>query len=209
MEEKILMHVKSLFMQYGTRSVSMDDIARGIGISKKTIYQYFEDKNAMVQKLHNYMIDFDKKMIENIHQISKDAVEEVLKITQLKIQEIRQINPCFIHDLRKYHPEVWELHHAHHQQFVKNAILQNLNRGVSEGLYHTEFNMEIIATLRIASFEGVAVLLEPLQMFDMKEVISTMTAHFLRGLITEKGLEKYNIYRNELIKQAINPQIIP
>lgn len=198
MEEKILMHARGLFMQYGTRSVSMDDIARGIGISKKTIYQYFEDKNAMVQKLHNYMIDLDKKMIENINQISKDAVEEVLKITQLKIQEIRQLKPAFIYDLRKYHPEVWESHHTHHNKYVKIAILQNLNRGITEGLYHTDFNMEIIATLRIASFEGVASLLELLQMFDMAEVVSTMTAHFLRGLVTEKGLEKYNLYKNAL-----------
>ncbi len=198
MEEKILLQAKNLFMQYGTRSVSMDDIARNLGISKKTIYQYFEDKNTIVEKLHNYMIEFDKKMINDIHNDSKDAVEEVLKITQLKIQEIKQLKPAFIYDLRKYHPNVWENHHAHHNLYVKVAILENLNRGIKEGLYHQDFNMEIIATLRIASFEGVATMLELLQKFDMSEVISTMTSHFIKGLVTEKGLEKYNFYKAEL-----------
>lgn len=199
MEEKILLQAKNLFMQYGTRSVSMDDIARNLGISKKTIYQYFEDKNSIVEKLHSYMIELDKKMIEHIHNHSKDAVEEVLKITQLKIQEIKQIKPVFIYDLKKYHQNVWDSHHNHHNLYVKTAILENLNRGIKEGLYHQDFNMEIIATLRVASFEGVATMLESLQKFDMSEVVSTMTAHFVKGLVTEKGLEKYNFYKNELV----------
>ncbi|MCU0446480.1 MAG: TetR/AcrR family transcriptional regulator [Microscillaceae bacterium] len=194
--EKILQVAEDLFSKYGIRSVSMDDIARELGMSKKTIYQYFKDKNEMVVKItEGYMHEDEACMIE-IEQASSNAVEAVLKMSDYFRQAMSEFNPAMIYDIKKYHPDAWHLHQSYAKTHFIESFERNYAWGVADGLYRKDLNIRILAHLRLAEInltfdESVFSNKE----FNVIEVHVTMTEHFLRGILTEQGFEIFNQFK--------------
>jgi TetR/AcrR family transcriptional regulator, cholesterol catabolism regulator len=194
--EKILQVAEDLFSKYGIRSVSMDDIARELGMSKKTIYQYFKDKNEMVVKITETYLHEDETCMQDIEQESSNAVEAVLKMSDYFRQALSEVNPAMIYDIKKYHPEAWQLHQTFSKTKFVESFEKNYAWGVSDGLYRKDLNIRILAHLRLAEInltfdESVFSNKE----FDVVDVHITMTEHFLRGIMTDKGFEIFNQFK--------------
>lgn len=201
-EERIITQSYELFMRYGIRSVSMDDIAYHLGISKKTIYQYYVDKDALVdgvldieiKRNHHQCLNHKKNKEDSIHEIflSLDEMEEMFK----------HLNPNIIHDIQKYHPKCFKKLHQHKEDFLYNIIKENLESGIKEGLYRPEINVDILAKFRLESiFIIFNTELFPASKYDMTLVGQEMLENFLYGIVTIKGVKKIQQYKRQRQKQ--------
>jgi AcrR family transcriptional regulator len=196
LKKKILDTSKALFRKFGTRSITMDEIASELGISKKTIYQAFKDKNEIIQQMMLRYVEEESQMILNARDGTKDAVEEVVKISYHIVNELKNINPIFIYDLRKYHREAWEMHESHQIDIITKNVNANIIRGIKEGLYHNDFDVELLVRLRLAEFEILTnEKYFPKDKYKIFDLHLFLLEHFLRGILTPLGMELYQFYK--------------
>ncbi len=200
-EQFIIEKTGELFKKYGIKSVSMDDIAHQLGISKKTLYSFFCDKAQLVKKiisLHN--CKRDEKFDEVISQ-KLNAIDKLLEVSKYLIEIMKETNPVLMYDLKKYYPELMkELVHDH-REHIFNNIKANIEKGVSEGLYRDDMNAEIIATIYVARlddviFEGKS---NP-TIFDQETFFRELFTYHIRGIASNKGI-KY--FENKLKNEAL------
>lgn len=198
MEEKIIAGAADLFHKYGVRSVSMDDIARHLSISKKTIYQYFKDKNDVVVQAMKWHLNINKQEYDEVFLTGHNAIEELSGVSQCMRKDFKDINQSLLFDLQKYHPEAWDLWVTFKTQYMKNQVLENLKKGVEEGYYRKEIDPETLARLRI---EQVQLAFDenvfPKSAFNFKEVQLMFLDHFINGIVTEKGKQLYKSVSHE------------
>ena len=136
-------------MRIGIRSVSMDDIARQLGMSKKTLYQLVDNKEELVHLvLENDTCEDIAMLNANLHG-SADAIDEFLRNSRYFIRQMREISPTAIHDLRKYYPEIFTTQVKAHQSEFHRGVRNNLDRGMEEGLYREDIDAEVIANLYV------------------------------------------------------------
>ena len=194
--ERIIVAADSLFMKYGARSVTMDDIARELSVSKKTIYQYYKDKDEIVTLVSQAHIEQEKKEFTEISESSNNAIEEIFKISQCIRKMVTEINPSLLYDLQKYHRKAWDLYLDYKTEFIKNSVVDNLQRGIKEGCYREELDVEVIATYRV---EQVQMAFDdkifPRNKFNFPQVQMQLFDHFLHGLLTDKGRKLYKDYQ--------------
>lgn len=150
MKEEIKKVAIDLFMKYGLKSVSMDDIAKAAGISKKTIYLNIKDKKSLV---HDSLIDFiteDKHhVLEAINRKDCNALEKMIIIAQQGVEMFKKIKPTLIYDLKKYYRNSWDIVQAYHFEFMHSIIKQNIIEGQKEKVYRSDADADIISKLFI------------------------------------------------------------
>jgi AcrR family transcriptional regulator len=196
--ERILQLSEELFWRYGVKSVTMDDIARELGISKKTIYQHFPDKDAIIEEVISHKLNCEKVEIENMEGQSKNAVDEImLALKNMKVL-IGTMNPLLLFELRKYHTKAWQLFQGHKYDHLKNSISRNMEWGIMDGLYLEDINIEALTRLRL---EEVELAMDPVTFppdrFSMIDLQINFLHHFLRGILSPKGFQLYNQYLKE------------
>lgn len=194
-KERILAKAEELFMRYGIRSITMDDIARDLAMSKKTIYQFFKDKDDLVYQMGVRHFEQDKSEICQIMQSAGNAIDEVIGMSRHLKNNLKGVNPSLFFDLQRYHPKAWSLWQEHKKGFIIEQVKKNIEQGVQEGLYKADLNIEILAILRVMqiemAFDGT---LFPPDKFDILTIQITFLEHFIRGIVTPKGfalLEEY------------------
>jgi len=206
-QERILQKAHELFMLYGIRSVSMDEIANHLGISKKTIYQYYPDKEALVSGVVDIELTCNESECKNIATICENPIHELFLSIDNFQEMISMMNPSLMYDLEKYHPNVFKKISDHKYKFMFEIIKSNLERGIDEGLYRSEINVNILTNYRLASvFMIFNQEIFPHTKYQAAEVIDEITDNFLNGLATTKGqklITKYKQQRNikTIIKQ--------
>jgi len=200
-KEKLLKGAEELFMRYGLRSVSMDDIARHLGISKKTIYQHFSDKDEVVATVAKGHMLKQREQFEQIAKRSRNAVEELVQISLCIKETMKDINPSLLFDMQKYHQKAWSEWLAFKQKFVRENIIRSLRQGIEEGVFRDEIQLDIIATMRL---EQVQMAFDnsvfPRHKFSVPEIQEQLFDHFIYGLFTDKGRKLYHKYKQQ------NPQ---
>ena len=200
LQERILHTADDLFRKYGVRSVTMDDLAKHLSISKKTLYQYYTDKDALVHKITDDTIRRIDRDMEMIRTESTNALDECVRILQYMRGMIASFQPTFLYDLQKYYPKAYNVFADYRERHIKNSILFNIRRGIKEGLYRKDVNPEIVARLRLQQIEGcMNPVMFPPSMFSMVDVAHQSLMLFLHGLVTEKGfkmLEQYSSKKN-------------
>jgi len=184
-------------LKLGIRSVSMDDIANQLGISKKTIYQLFADKDELVDNI----IDEDIQQIQadctNCCETAKDAIDEIFKTMEMIVAQFRNMNPMVIFDLQKYHHRSFEKFMHHRNTFLLEIIINNLEKGVKEGLYRENIKIDILSRFRLESMMlAFNMDLYPPSKFNALEVTLEIIQHFLYGLSTESGYQLINEYKS-------------
>jgi TetR/AcrR family transcriptional regulator, cholesterol catabolism regulator len=202
-KDKILTGAEGLFMKYGIRSVSMDDIARQLSVSKKTLYQHFADKDELVTLMSQMHMQREVKEYEAIKNASENSIDELNKISfQIKC-DLENMNPSVLFDLQKFHPKAWTLWLTHKNDFINHSIVRNLKQGISEGYYRQELNPEIISISRLVLIEaGFDERLFPKEKFNLLEVHSQFFDHFVYGLCTDKGRKLYQKYKENSTTQT-------
>ena len=195
-KKKILKAAENLFMKYGVRSISMDDISRHLSVSKKTLYQHFADKEDIVSMTCQAHIDTIVGQMQEITRGAKNAIDELAKIFMCLKQNTEDTNPSLLFDLQKYHPKAWTVWINHKNKFIRESVIRNLRQGIEEGYYRPELNVEIIASMRI---ELVQLPFDdnvfPTSRYKIAEVQMQIFDHFVHGIVTDKGRKLYQKYK--------------
>ena len=201
--ERIRQKATELFMRLGIRSVSMDDIATCLGMSKKTIYQYFSEKDELVDAVMEADIQKMQDQCDMVLRRSRDAVEEILLTLDTIIEQFRNLNPIVLHDLEKFHHQASMKLQRHKTEYLMQVIRHNLERGKAEGLYRPEIDVDIISRYRLESMMLPFDLdLFPPSKYNLLEVSVQILEHFLFGLATPGGHQLIRVYQKERIPQT-------
>ena len=191
-KEKIIETAKDQFMRFGVRSVTMDDIARMAGVSKKTIYQEFADKNQLVYETFESAIAQDKKMMDQIPKYQDGVIEHLLGLSAFIRKRFSDFNPMVLNEIQRYFPQCWQLFEEFKNKHIANEIIELLEKGKIEGVIRKELNSEIIAIMRI---EQMMLTFDPLKFptskYNQLELQLQIFEHFLYGIFTDKGKEAY------------------
>lgn len=182
--------VHDLLMQFGIKSLTMDDIARNLGISKKTIYTFVSDKADLVEKAIIHYMDEDKVVMEKIHDDSENAIEELISISKNVSQHLRKMHPSILFDLQKYYPKAYEKFEEYKSEHVMACVKRNLEEGISQGLFRENLNIPIVAKLYVGRID---LIMDPTvfhpSKFDVKDVFYENIRYHIRGIASEKGVE--------------------
>lgn len=177
-----------IYLKFGIKSVTMDDLASQLGISKKTLYKYFEDKNDLINTIILRTLNFEEKMCYKIQSNSENALEALIKISKMVTQRLNNVNPAIFYDLQKHHNEAWQILEKHKWDFVLNAISQNIKRGIQEGIYRNDLNIEVISRLYIATMDVIMnseIYRWP--EFQFHELFKEIMRFQFHGIINENG----------------------
>lgn len=201
MEEKQLEIIEKsalLFLKNGIKSVTMDDLAKELGVSKKTIYKYFDDKNDLVTKIVEIKTSFDREACKQARCESENAIDALFRISEFVSGMMKDVHSSVFFDLQKYHRDAWEVMENHKYSFVKSQIKENIERGQNEGLYISTLNSEVIAAIYISTmnglFDGATF---DLNKFQFKQIFDEIIYFQIRGIANEEGLK----YLNNRIKK--------
>ncbi len=186
--ENLLKKVNDLYSRYGIRSVTMDDISRELGISKKTLYQHVKDKEDLVDKVMMY--EFSSKRNFTEEKSSRNAIEDIFFLNNMINKIIKETNPSKMYDLRKYYPTIFEKIAKLKRKKTMNMMIQNFRKGKSEGLYRKNFDEEILAKMYVlrmdrVSHEDVVSISE----FTSAKFIYEVFIYHIRGIASKKGIE--------------------
>ena len=196
----------NFFMQYGFRSVSMDDIANNMGISKKTIYQYYADKDELVEAVIESEFQKNQAICEYDKSHSKNAIHEIFIAMDMMMEMFSSMNPSLIFDMQKYHPKAFVKFNAYKNEYLYNLTLDNIVRGIREGLYREELNVVILSRFRVETMMMSFNLdFNSKLKNSMAEIEEEIITHFLFGLVNVKGYRmvlKYQQERLNKIKDA-------
>jgi TetR/AcrR family transcriptional regulator, cholesterol catabolism regulator len=194
---------KQLYMKYGIRSVSMDDIAVGLGMSKKTIYQYFTDKDELVDAIVDLDIHEIQGDCQSCFAHSVNAVEEVFLTMDKMMEHLRNMNPTILYDLHKFHFQSFKKFSDHKNSYLLDVIKMNLQRGIEEGLFRPDLNVDVISRFRLESMMiGFNMEIFPPTKYGLVETTMVLMEHFIFGLVTPKGYELILKYQNERNKKV-------
>lgn len=188
-QEKWLKRVDELFLRFGIKSITMDDVARELGISKKTLYQFVESKDDLVQKLLSRHIEQEKHTCEILFATASNALEEMYIVIDSDTQQLKQMKTNIIHDLQRYHHEAWQKVLQYQRGFLYTVVHNNLERGIREGLYRNDLDVDIITKLHIAG--SLQLFNEdnfPSANYKYDQVFRQYMLHYLYGIASEKGL---------------------
>ncbi len=197
---RILSGTEELFMKYGVRSISMDDIARHLGVSKKTLYQHFADKDDLVTHVSSSHLERDIALFLELRKQSSNAIEELAKISMWIKEDLEKMNPTLLIDIQKYHPKAFHQWTRYKEEFVRKSVVQNIEQGKREGYFRPEVNAEVIALSRLllleAAFDDRHF---PRDKFKLVDIQSQLFDLFVYGMCTDKGRNLYEEYkqRNE------------
>ena len=197
MKQKIIKGSEELFFKYGIKNITMDEIAKHLGMSKKTIYQYYNDKDEMVHYLLTLKIEEDRNTFTKTYNESENLVAEVFGIMKNLKDIIGNINPIIFHELQKYYPGTWKLYEDFKNGFILENIERCLKKGQTDGLVRADVNVKLLARMRLENIDmGFRGNVFPIDKFNLLEVQLAMTEHFLYGIYTLKGHKLINKYKN-------------
>lgn len=188
--QRLVAEAAKVFWTYGIKSMTMDDMAARLGISKKTLYQCVKDKNDLVEQVLMCMaVESSREMTKELDR-EPSAIDELFAIANRVSKRLAGIHPSIHFDLEKYHPEAFHAWRKRKRAEIFSSMVANLKRGIEEGLYRKDLDVEVIATVHIARFDMMFDgELFPAGQFNMEEVQKEMLRYHIRGIASPKGVE--------------------
>lgn len=187
-KDKLFLSAFDLFMKYGIKSVSMDDICRKLGISKKTIYTLISNKQDLVEKIIRLHLKHDEEQINKIVNTAENAIDAMSGIGRHVLQFLRAMKPSLIYDLQKYYPDLWQIIEEQHYGFIYETIKTNLGRGQKEGLYIDTLDCDIIAKLYVEKTHCIADEEHfPSSTYTRPRLFEELFGYHMRGITSNNG----------------------
>jgi AcrR family transcriptional regulator len=186
--QQIVNQVRILYQRYGIKSVTMDDAANHLGISKKTLYEHFTDKEDLVSAILTDDLEQSCTVIDAIEGRALNAIEDLFEVYKMLYTWYRDYNPSMIYDVRKYYPGLFTRIRKMRRERIMSSAIANLEKGKREGLYRVELNSEILAKLHILRIES----LYDNDIFTMEEILSLammdeVFVYHLHGILSHEG----------------------
>jgi len=187
-----------MFRTYGIRAVTMDMLASHLGISKRTIYEVFSDKNELLMGVLKWMVEKQHEMMTKIFNESENIIEAIFKLIDLMTDHFQRMSPAFQMDMKRLHRDI----HKNPEELVNLPYFSNnsdiLSRGIKEGIFRDDIDVEItnkclFEVARMSNDNDVF----PSDDFTNKEVIRSFYVNYLRGISTQKGLDLINFYEKK------------
>lgn len=202
-KDRIKRKADELYRRYGVKSVTMDEIANQLGVSKKTIYQSFSDKQELVDEVVMNMLEANKMAIIQSIQQSENAIHEVLLIMEAMQEMMAGLSPTFVFDIQRGHPLSYKKFDNYKSEFIFEILKENIERGKNEGLYRPELNTEVITKFRLNTImlvynEEVF----PRNQYTILELQNEMSLYYLYGMVTLKGYNLITKYQTESEKNT-------
>jgi len=199
MKSRILEKGSELYFRYGLKSVTMDAIATELGISKKTIYQHFPDKESMVFEVVKNFIEQDLAKWEELDRLYPNVIEKMFKSFEMTKELLTQMNPRLLYEIQKYFPTAFQLFVEHGENCIHKNLIADFKKGAQYGYFRNDIDFELLARLRMAeanlAFNPDFFPNNKLPLFETQLVLMDI---FMRGILTEKGLTLYTSYQNNL-----------
>ena len=187
--ENIISKSGELFLRYGVKNLTMDEIAKQLGMSKKTIYQYVTNKSDLVQKVMQAHLDREDAFMKEVKKNSKNSLEENLRMITFMSEELQGFNTVIFFELEKYYPESYALFNEHREKVALRNIFNNLKAGIKEGLYRKDINTEIVSRIFVS---GLDILIDqqrfPSKKFHFYNLYREFINYHLGGILTPKGV---------------------
>lgn len=192
-KDRIIEGATELFTTYGIKSVTMDSLAAGLGISKRTIYEIFSDKDELLMEVLTGMAHKQKELIKRVLEDSENSIVAIFRLLEMNRDNFQSMSPAFQSDLKKYHHEVLMKKadksempdYKNHQEVIDN--------GMREGLFRKDINPNLVN--RCLFNIGKSIIdneLYPYELFSRRDVVRNVFINYLRGISTPKGLELIN-----------------
>ena len=200
-KERISLKAEELFMQFGIRSVSMDDIAHSLGMSKKTLYQYYADKDELVNAMIRNHIQQMETDCESCREQANDAIHEIFITMERIMDELSNMNPMVLYDLEKFHYKAFQHFKEHKDKYLVKIVRNNIEWGISQGLYREDVNVDVMSKFRLESMMipfNVSVF--PPGKYNLATTSEMIIENFIYGLATIKGhqlIQQYNEQRKK------------
>jgi AcrR family transcriptional regulator len=196
MENRILFKARDLMLRNGVKHVTMDDIATQLGMSKKTIYQFYKDKDALVMAVVNFELEEQSLKCQRTQDTADNAVHEMFMLLEDIQQMFKNMNPMTMNEIAKYYPEAFARIQNHKDEFMHQIIKTNLIKGIEQGVYRKEIDPEILSIYRLeTSFVPFNPQLYPFSKFDIGKVTLQIIENFIYGVMSLKGIELMEKYK--------------
>ncbi|HRD52295.1 MAG TPA: TetR/AcrR family transcriptional regulator [Flavobacteriales bacterium] len=189
--KRILDETARIFWSLGIKSVTMDDVASRLAMSKKTLYQYVSDKNDLVDRVLKHLSSCYKCDVDLVRaRKNQNAIDELYAVTTTVAGHMQGIHPSIHFDLQKYHPEAFGAMRTTKRKEIFECMTENMERGIKEGLYREDLNIPMIATIYIARFDMVFDgTLFPPEKFSLDDLHWEIFRYHVRGIASKKGLD--------------------
>jgi AcrR family transcriptional regulator len=199
--KQLISEVTQLFMRYGIKSLTMDEIARQLGMSKKTIYQYVADKKDLVKQCIYLAISEEQFKLCVVQEQKGNAIDILLDLNKKVSEKIQNVQPSVLYDIERYYPDAWKIIETHKKEFIFNMIKNNMELGIEEGLYRKNLIPEVIAYSYIVMTNQ---LFNPDPInpskYDFQTLHKEIARYHIRGIASEKG----RIYLKQLLNTDID-----
>ncbi len=206
-KERILLKAQELFMRFGIRSVSMDDIANQLGMSKKTLYQFFADKDELVDAVVDSHIRIVQDDCLGCRRTAQDAIHEIFNTMEHIMEEFSNMNPMLLHDLEKFHFKAYRRFREYKDKFLLQMIRDNIEWGIRDGLYRPDINIDVISKFRIESMMiPFNVTVFPPGKYNLAFTSEIIIENFTYGLATVKGHKLIQKYHQQRSKKLLHDE---
>ena len=194
-KNRIISGAESLFLAYGVKSITMDEVAKNLGVSKKTIYQHVSDKDELVTLAVKSSMENQESQVDLIHATAKDPIDEVLKLSEYMRGLFLTMNPFLLMEIQRYYPKAYESYLIFKESCIINSLAENLKWGISMGYYRPHINIGILSRMRMEQVEwgfNPRIFKENKYFSDIQ---IQLLEHFLYGICTLKGHKLINKYK--------------
>ncbi len=194
-KKRIIQESLKLFMKYGVKSITMNEIAQSCGISKRTLYENFEDKDELLSICVKTMNAHTRNENQLLEDKSKNVLDFFMQSVQQFGEKTSQVNPNFFRELNKFHPNIAKEQLEHVENTVIPDMTELIQKGIAEGVFRTDINIELIIRLLLSQFDSIinSDFIEKVKV-PVTEIFQTVVLHFVRSIATSKGLKNIEAF---------------
>lgn len=197
--QSIIDNAFKLFNEHGVRNVSMDDICRHMGISKKTLYRYVENKADLLKKISDSIFNKVSSTICELENSNLNAIDILVEMSKIPVKLFENVNPIISFEMRKFYPIIFDESNSNRQELIKKSVRKNMEQGIKEGLFRQDLNKDIIAHLYIKKIEDFHNMdAETMKKYTFDKMFEVMFENHIRGIANEKGIEYFEKQKEKL-----------
>ncbi len=195
----MLERITEMFLEYGIKNLNMDDISRKLGISKKTLYRFVDNKEALVAKILENENNKGKLFFDNLNQEPLNAIEKLFEVSIHVHKRMKHFNPMLVFELKKYYESLFDKHMSAICSFLQKKMRTNLEQGISEGLYRSDVNIDLAVTLYVNSLvEMHNFAFAKVNNVSVEQIFEVLFEHHIRAISTPEGLAYFEMRKKEV-----------
>ncbi|MBO6517360.1 MAG: TetR/AcrR family transcriptional regulator [Bacteroidia bacterium] len=186
-------------MRFGIKSVSMDDIARELGMSKKTLYVHVKDKRELVYLTFKNHIEEDERFCNEVMDSTSNSIQQLLNLAKHLVDHFKNMNPSTMFDVQKYYPSCWKLFTKHKDEFILGQVRENITQGIDQGMYRDGVNIDIISKLYISLINAsIDPAIFPGTKYNHIDIFVQLFDYHLHALMTDQGRAYFEEHKETL-----------